>query len=171
MKLQELEIKEDQFTAMLTRICEPQPTSLVRISESVSRRIRWRSSSHLSKSPDSSRPLVMSIEIHTSTVLHISPSLGKHQPITLWTQTMTITANKDQSIWCDICKVRWGTKHPLGQTAARWIVVSETIERKGVTRHYCQPCANEVQTRHDGSTWTFREQLDYALRAEQLHGI
>jgi hypothetical protein len=84
---------------------------------------------------------------------------------------MTITANKDNSIWCGVCKLRWGTKHPLGQTAARWIVISETMERKGVTRHYCQPCANEVQTLADGSTWTFREQLDYALRAEQLNGM
>jgi hypothetical protein len=88
---------------------------------------------------------------------------------------MTITANKDNEIWCDICKLRWGKIrnewHEKAQTPARWIVVSETMERKGVTRAYCQPCANEVQTRADGSTWTFREQLDYALRAEQLHGM
>lgn len=84
---------------------------------------------------------------------------------------MTITANKDNLIWCDICKLRFGVKHPKGQTPARWIVVSETMERKGNTRTYCQPCANEVQTLSDGSTWTFRQQLDYALRMEQLDGM
>ena len=47
-------------------------------------------------------------------------------------------------------------------------MVSETMERKGVTRSYCQPCSNELQTLSDGSIWTFREQLDYALRMEQL---
>ena len=39
---------------------------------------------------------------------------------------------------------------------------------KESVRHYCQPCANEVQTWADGSTWTFKEQIDYRLGRKTL---
>jgi len=88
---------------------------------------------------------------------------------------MSIKANHDPKIWCDICKIRWGKNkdgwHEKAMRPARWIVVSETMERKGVTRTYCQPCANEVQTLADGSHWSFRDQLNYALEKEYLHGM
>jgi hypothetical protein len=63
---------------------------------------------------------------------------------------------------------KWNIK---AQTPARWIVVSETQSRLDFERAYCQECANEAQTWVDGSTWTFREQLNYALGKEQLHGL
>jgi hypothetical protein len=84
---------------------------------------------------------------------------------------MAIKPNHDRSVWCDICKGRWGVKHVLGQTPARWIVISETQARKGMKKHYCQPCANEAQMDGDGNPWTFREQLDYALKREQIDGM
>jgi hypothetical protein len=140
------------------------------ISIHISRQIKWQLSSHSSRLPDSHR--LPDLRIKTATWTVSATWLSRENVrLTKNISTMTITANKDNLIWCDMCKLRFGAKHPKGQTPARWIVVSETMERKGVTRSYCQPCANEVQTRHDGSTWTFREQLDYALRAEQLDGI
>ena len=88
---------------------------------------------------------------------------------------MPIKANHDRNVWCDICKVRWGKVgqewHTRAMTPARWIVISETQERKGRTKHYCQTCANEAKMDAQGNTWTFREQLDYALQGEQLHGM
>ena len=88
---------------------------------------------------------------------------------------MPIRPNHDRKIWCDVCKLRYGKTgnqwNDLAMTPARWIVISETHERQGRTKAYCQPCANYAQTRHDGSTWTFREQLDYALGKEVLNGM
>lgn len=88
---------------------------------------------------------------------------------------MPIRANHDRKIWCDICKTRYGKVgekwHDLAMTPARWLVISETMERAGMTKAYCQPCANFSQTRHDGTTWTFREQLDYAVAKETLDGM
>lgn len=70
-------------------------------------------------------------------------------------------------IWCDYCKYRWGTKNPKGQTQAVWTIKSVMAGKESV-RHYCQPCANEVQTWADGSTWTFKEQIDYRLGRKTL---
>lgn len=100
---------------------------------------------------------------------------------TLTTHTMSIRANHDPKVWCDLCKLQWGQYkdkttgetfwHLRAMTPARWIVVSESSERKGRTRHYCVSCANDVQTWHDGTIWTFREQLDYALGKEVIDGL
>ena len=88
---------------------------------------------------------------------------------------MPIRRNDDRKIWCDICKVRYGKVgqewHTLAMTPARWIVISETKERRGRTKAYCQPCANECQVDGQGNVWTFREQLDYALGKEELDGL
>lgn len=63
--------------------------------------------------------------------------------------------------WCDYCKGRWGTNSLRGQTQAVWQITSKRYG-KLIVRHYCQPCANEVQEWPDGSTWTLKEQIDYA---------
>jgi hypothetical protein len=88
---------------------------------------------------------------------------------------MPIRANHDSKVWCDICKVRYGKVgqewHTMAMTPARWIVISETKERRGRMKAYCQPCANEAQLDGQGKVWTFREQLDYALGKEELDGI
>jgi hypothetical protein len=39
---------------------------------------------------------------------------------------------------------------------------------KEIVRSYCQTCANEIQTRHDGTVWTLNEQIDYAKGKEML---
>ena len=56
------------------------------------------------------------------------------------------------------------------QTPAVW---TTTCKRNGkeIVRSYCQTCANEVQTRHDGSIWTLAEQVDYGQGKQVLDGI
>jgi hypothetical protein len=61
-----------------------------------------------------------------------------------------------------------GSWHPLAQSAAVWKVQSETPIRRAQVRFYCQPCANEVQNWPDGTFWSLKEQLDYAI--EQFAG-
>jgi hypothetical protein len=85
--------------------------------------------------------------------------------------SMPIRKLQTKSIWCDVCRLAYPKGHPRQQTPAVWQVVSETQKHKGRTRHYCQPCANDAQLWHDGSVWTFRQQLDYALGKEQLDGM
>ena len=85
--------------------------------------------------------------------------------------SMPIRKLQTKSIWCDVCRLAYPKGHPRQQTPAVWQVVSETQKHKGRTRHYCQECANFAQVWHDGSVWTFRQQLDYALGKEQLDGM
>ena len=63
--------------------------------------------------------------------------------------------------WCDYCKNRHGTSSLLGQMQAVWQITSKRYG-KLIVRHYCQSCANEVQAWPDGTTWTLKEQIDYA---------
>jgi hypothetical protein len=171
MKLLAFEKIAAQFMETPIKTWQRQPSSLVLISESMSHRIKWRLSSPLLRSQGSSKLQAISIEIRTSMLFRTSESLESAQQLIQMESMMAIKANHDQTVWCDLCKVRFGVNHPKGQTPARWIVISETMQRKGVVRRYCQPCANECQTRHDGSTWTFREQLDYAIKGETLNGL
>lgn len=85
--------------------------------------------------------------------------------------SMPIRKLQTKSIWCDVCRLAYPKGHLRQQTPAVWQVVSETQKHKGRTRHYCQACANDAQLWHDGSVWTFRQQLDYALGKEQLDGM
>jgi hypothetical protein len=54
---------------------------------------------------------------------------------------------------------------------ARWIVKSETRARLDFERAYCLDCAKEAQTMPDGTIWTFREQLNYALGKQEIDGL
>ena len=80
--------------------------------------------------------------------------------------TLTLTRAKS-GVWCDYCKVRFGTASLKGQTPAAW---TTTCKRHGkvIVRSYCQTCANEIQTRHDGSTWLLADQIEYAKGKERL---
>ncbi len=139
-----------------------------------SRRIRWQCAWHWSKSHGWQKRQVIEVETVTSIYAHMPVFQLSSQP-PIQPSSMPIRANHDRKIWCDICKTRYGKVgekwHDLAMTPARWLVISETMERAGMTKAYCQPCANFSQTRHDGSTWTFREQLDYAVSKETLDGM
>lgn len=69
--------------------------------------------------------------------------------------------------WCCYCKQRWGVSDVRGQTQAVWTMTS-FVHGKVIDRHYCFTCAREAQTWHDGTTWTFKEQLDYKEGKQKL---
>ena len=77
-----------------------------------------------------------------------------------------ITQSK-RGVWCDYHKMRYGASHPLGQEQAVWSITSITKGRV-IERHYCYSCAKEVQTRHDGSIWPFKEQIEYKEGKQEL---
>lgn len=138
---------------------------------------RWRLTTHWGNSPESPRRKDLETATVTSMLYVISPLLTRWQSLIHTTSTMTIRANHRPDIWCDICKMRYGTDRKTGQwlvqamKPARWIIKSETKARLDFERAYCQDCANEVQTMPDGSNWSFREQLNYALGKEQIDGL
>jgi hypothetical protein len=90
--------------------------------------------------------------------------------------TLTLTRNNNQNQWCDYCKLRYGSNkgvwHPLAQTPAVWVCISESPKRKGITRFYCQKCADAVQNWSDGTFYLLKQQLEDAIthfaRQEQL---
>jgi hypothetical protein len=84
---------------------------------------------------------------------------------------MPIRKLQTKSVWCDVCKLAYPKGHVRQQTPAVWLVISETKKHQGRQRNYCQPCANDAQLWHDGSVWTFRQQLDYALGKEAIDGM
>ena len=52
-------------------------------------------------------------------------------------------------------------------TQAAWTITSKRGTGE-IVRHYCQPCANEVQTWSDGTLWSFKEQIDYRHGKQEL---
>jgi hypothetical protein len=75
--------------------------------------------------------------------------------------TIWMLSRSPKGTWCCYCKGRYGTSSLLGQKQAIWQITSKRYG-KLIVRHYCQSCANEVQEWPDGSTWTLKEQIDYA---------
>ena len=75
--------------------------------------------------------------------------------------TIWMLSRSPKGTWCDYCKNRHGTSSLLGQMQAVWQITSKRYG-KLIVRHYCQSCANEVQAWPDGTTWTLKEQIDYA---------
>lgn len=139
------------------------------------RHIKWRLTTFWANSPESPRRRDLETATVISTLFATSPSVTALQPLRQ-TNNMTIAANHNRNRWCDICKMRWGTIrsgewHPYAQKPARWIVKSETKGRLDFERAYCQDCSNELQSWPDGTTWSFRDQLNYALGREQLDGL
>lgn len=155
----------------IERLESPQPHW-----EYQSRRIRWRYFMRVENFLES--PKLRELEIATVTsMLVLTSHLPWNSPqLTHSTSTMTIRANHQRDRWCDICKMRWGMLrsgvwHPYAQKPARWIVKSETAERLDFERAYCQECSNELQQWPDGTTWSFREQLNYALGKQEIDGL
>jgi hypothetical protein len=52
-----------------------------------------------------------------------------------------------------------------------WTIISEYHKSKGEKRHYCQDCANDVQTWADGTFWKLEEQANYLQGQDALHGF
>lgn len=84
-----------------------------------------------------------------------------------------------KNTWCDYCKGRWGTERKtvtIPETGKSAIVPQDAVwqitsKRHGklIVRHYCQSCADYVQAWPDGSTWTLKEQLDYAKGLQNIN--
>lgn len=56
----------------------------------------------------------------------------------------------------------------MHEKPASWTVTSEHPDRKGMQRHYCQSCSEEV-TKWNNEVWELQEQLNYAQRNERLN--
>ena len=81
---------------------------------------------------------------------------------------MSLIRNNNKNQWCDTCKLRWGqlkdgSWHLRAQVPAIWKVVSESPQRKGITRFYCQACADESCNWPDGTYYSLKQQLEDAL--------
>ena len=121
---------------------------------------------HLSKSHAyKSRQTTQTV---TRTAAHTLRSLDRlHQLI-----GVTLTVIKAApGVWCDYCKVRYGTNSPLGQKGASYTVISNHPKSQGTRRHYCNSCAIEVQTWADGTVWSLPEQTDYLMKQEELPSV
>ena len=121
---------------------------------------------HLSKSHAYKRQA--STQTVTRTAQHTLRSLDKlHQLI-----GVTLTVIKAApGVWCDYCKVRFGTNSVLGQKGASYTVISNHPRSQGVRRHYCNACAIEVQTWADGSVWSLPEQTEYLMGQDELPNV
>ena len=89
----------------------------------------------------------------------------QHQKIGMM---LSLTRNANNKQWCDYCKMRFGqlkdgTWHLRAMVPAVWKVQSETPNRRTQVRFYCQECAKDAQNWSDGTFWTLKEQLDYAI--------
>ncbi len=121
---------------------------------------------HLSKSHAyKSRQTTQTV---TRTAAHTLRSLDRlHQLI-----GVTLTVIKAApGVWCDYCKVRYGTNSPLGQKGASYTVISNHPKSQGTRRHYCNNCAIEVQTWADGTVWSLPEQTEYLMKQEELPSV
>ena len=121
---------------------------------------------HLSKSHAyKSRQTTQTV---TRTAAHTLRSLDRlHQLI-----GVTLTVIKAApGVWCDYCKVRYGTNSILGQKGASYTVISNHPKSQGVRRHYCNACAIEVQSWADGTVWSLPEQTEYLMKQEELPSV
>ena len=121
---------------------------------------------HLSKSHAyKSRQTTQTV---TRTAAHTLRSLDRlHQLI-----GVTLTVIKAApGVWCDYCKVRYGTNSPLGQKGASYTVISNHPKSQGTRRHYCNSCAVEVQSWADGTVWSLPEQTEYLMKQEELPNV
>ena len=74
--------------------------------------------------------------------------------------------------FCDYCKNRFGATSLKGQILAIFTAISESRKATVKFRHYCQPCRKEVESWHDGTTWTLEQQQAYAQGLDEIdYGI
>ena len=154
---------EDSFTAIQqSTICESLSYGQYILNEALNLTMsQWLW--HSLKSQDLSN--LNTIKIAYSTHVRTYPSL-ENSPVKIGL-TLTLT-RAAKGVWCDYCKVRFGVSSFKGQKPAVWTIKSETPSRKHLVRSYCQDCTNEIQSWPDGSTWTLKEQIDYATGKQEL---
>ena len=144
------------------------------------------------ESPNSGQPILNATSSLTKSqsVWHLSKSHAYKKAHT--TQTVTRTASATlrsldkllqltgltltvikaaPGVWCDYCKVRFGTNSLLGQKAASYTVISNHPRSQGTRRHYCNSCAIEVQTWADGTVWSLPEQTEYLMGQDELPNV
>jgi len=144
------------------------------------------------ESPNSGQPTLNAVSNLTKSqsVWHLSKSHAYKKAHTTQTVTRTVSATLHSldkllqltgvtltvikaapGVWCDYCKVRYGTNSPLGQKGAMYTVISNHPKSQGIRRHYCNSCAIEVQTWADGTVWSLPEQTDYLMKQEELPSV
>lgn len=121
---------------------------------------------HLSKSHAYKK--VQTTQTVTRTAARTLRSLDRLHQLTGLTLTVIKAA---PGVWCDYCKVRYGTNSPLGQKGASYTVISNHPRSQGTRRHYCNSCAIEVQTWADGTVWSLPEQTEYLMKQEELPSV
>ena len=157
---------EVKITAWQLSITFELPNSGQPILNATSSLTKSQSVWHLSKSHAyKSRQTTQTV---TRTAAHTLRSLDRlHQLI-----GVTLTVIKAApGVWCDYCKVRYGTNSPLGQKGASYTVISNHPRSQGTRRHYCNSCAIEVQTWADGTVWSLPEQTEYLMKQEELPSV
>ena len=157
---------EVKITAWQLSITFELPNSGQPILNVTSSLTKSQSAWHLSKSHAYKRQA--STRTVTRTAAHTLRSLDKlHQLI-----GVTLTVIKAApGVWCDYCKVRFGTNSLLGQKPASYTVISNHPRSNGVRRHYCNACAIEVSTWSDGTVWSLPEQTEYLMGQEELPNV
>ena len=157
---------EVKITAWQLSITFESPNSGQPILNATSSLTKSQSVWHLSKSHAyKSRHTTQTV---TRTAAHTLRSLDKLHQLTGLTLTVIKAA---PGIWCDYCKVRFGTNTLLGQKPASYTVVSNHPRSQGTRRHYCNSCAIEVQTWADGTVWSLPEQTEYLMKQEELPSV
>ena len=170
MKQVQYEVIEAQSTVTLTSIIYEYQSYGRRIWIFQLRLTRQRFVWHWSRFHDSRKHQVIEDVMDmwmVSPISHLLPNLRPQIQLS----SMPIRKLQTKAIWCDVCRLAYPKGHVRQQTPAVWQVVSETKKHQGRSRNYCQPCANDAQLWHDGTVWTFRQQLDYALGKEKIDGM
>lgn len=157
---------EVKITAWQLSITFELPNSGQPILNATSSLTKSQSVWHLSKSHAYKRQA--STRTVTRTAQHTLRSLDKLHQLTGLTLTVIKAA---PGVWCDYCKVRYGTNSPLGQKGASYTVISNHPRSQGTRRHYCNSCAIEVQTWADGTVWSLPEQTEYLMKQEELPSV
>ena len=157
---------EVKITAWQLSITFESPNTGAPILNATSSLTKSQSVWHLSKSHAYKRQAFT--QTVTKTAQHTLRSLDKLHQLTGLTLTVIKAA---PGIWCDYCKVRFGTSTVLGQKPASYTVISNHPKSQGTRRHYCNSCAIDVQTWADGSVWSLPEQTDYLMKQEELPNV
>jgi len=121
---------------------------------------------HLSKSHAYKRQATT--QTVTRTAHHTLRSLDRLHQLTGMTLTVIKAA---PGVWCDYCKVRFGTNNLLGQKQ-QVIQLYQTIpEATAYADITAMLALSEVQTWTDGTVWSLPEQTEYLMGQDELPNV